>query len=121
MSKLTDAQYAEYDPFEGGDRDVEIKCREVRMVTTRKPHTCIGFYEGVHDLPSGSRARFEKALVDGEWGSYYLCVPCMDRYLDECGCFDPNASEYEEDTCETCGGYECERCPEPTTQGGSRG
>mgnify|MGYP003346889291 CR=1 FL=1 len=32
----------------------------------------------------GERARYEKALIDGSfWGRYYVCLPCMDKWLAE--------------------------------------
>lgn len=38
---LTDEEYLRYDPFDG-ERDVDIKCREVRIVRVKKPHKCHG-------------------------------------------------------------------------------
>lgn len=80
----SEQKYLDYDPFEG-ERDVDIRCRTVSMLTTRKPHKCADPSNGgkPHDIPAGTRARYEHALVDGEWGSYYVCIPCMDRWLKE--------------------------------------
>jgi hypothetical protein len=80
----TDADYLRYDPFEG-DRDVNVKCRTVKMVTTRRPQDCMDPEDGkLHPIEPGTRARFEKALIDGDfWGKYYVCVACMDKWLDQ--------------------------------------
>lgn len=73
----------EWDPFDGADRDVNIKCRTVKIVTTRKAQKCMG-WDGAdtqHDMPAGTRARYERAIVDGEWGSFYICLGCMETWL----------------------------------------
>lgn len=81
MSGYSDAQRLAFDPFEG-DRDVDVRMRSYRMVTVRKPQTCYGLEaKQDHVIEPGGRARFEKALVDGKWGKFYLCVDCCDRWL----------------------------------------
>lgn len=78
----TDADYLQYDPFEG-DRDVDIRCRTVKLVTVRKQQKCHGLdakFHG-HEIKVGQRARHEQAIVDGEWGRYYVCLDCMDKWL----------------------------------------
>ncbi|MDB5885974.1 MAG: hypothetical protein JWR74_2145 [Polaromonas sp.] len=80
--KHTDAEYLAFDPLEGDE--AELTCRSVKLVTTCKPHPCTGTDEP-HDIAPGSRARHEKARVDGDfWGSFYTCLPCLDRALSEC-------------------------------------
>ncbi|MBM66085.1 MAG: hypothetical protein CMH55_07620 [Myxococcales bacterium] len=65
------------------DRDVDLRQRTLRMVTTRKPHGCVGNGHGEqHELPSGSRALYESCLYDGEWVQCWLCCRCMDAWLD---------------------------------------
>jgi hypothetical protein len=84
MSAYSDAQYADYDPFELSDRDVDIRCRTVRVVKTRSAHLCSGTPEtDHHDMAPGTRARYERAIVDGSWGAYYVCLLCMDKWLNE--------------------------------------
>jgi hypothetical protein len=79
------AAYAGYDPFEG-DRDGGVTCRTVRIVTTRKAHTCMDPYGGKHVIPPGTLARYEQALVDGDyWGRYYTCLNCIDRARADVG------------------------------------
>jgi hypothetical protein len=83
-----DATYIAWDPFDG-DRDVDIRARTVAMVTTRKSHQCHG-NEGMHEIPAGTRARYETAIVDGKWGRYYTCVACMDKWLRDCCGIQPD-------------------------------
>ena len=84
--KHNPAEYLRFDPFEG-DMDVDIRCQTVKLVTVRKRHECwMGpacFPERPHFIEPGQQARFEQAIVDGEWGRYYVCIPCMDEWLDE--------------------------------------
>lgn len=76
-----DEEYLRFDPFEG-DRDTDVRLRKVRLVTTRKTQKCCDPNSGtVHDIPPGTRCRFESALVDGMWGRYYTCVPCLDKWF----------------------------------------
>lgn len=85
--KHAEDDYLRFDPFEG-DRDVDIRMRTVKLVRVRKPHRCqLGIGEGAgHDIAIGELARHERALVDGDfWGSYYVCIPCMDHFLDDIG------------------------------------
>lgn len=75
------AAYLTHDPFDG-EMDVDIKMRKVKLVTTRKDHPCTVFDAPEHVIPAGSLARFESALVDGDYfGRYYVCTACMDRAL----------------------------------------
>lgn len=83
-SKDGEERYLRYDPFEG-ERDVDIRCRTVKLVTVRKPQKCHGLDMESHGHPinPGERARYEVAVVDGEWGRCYVCLPCMDKWLRE--------------------------------------
>ena len=76
----TDADFLAYNPFEG-ERDVRIRARVVRVVTTRKPQKCFSTDGKMHGMLPGTRARFESAIVDGEWGSYYTCIACMEAWM----------------------------------------
>lgn len=84
MKDYSDQQYIQLDPFDGDESDV--RCREVRIVKTRKEQQCVtvGLVER-HPIPAGSRARFESAIVEGEWSRSYLCLPCMDAWLKRIG------------------------------------
>lgn len=87
MDAYTDADFIHRDPFDGADRDVKIRARKVSIVTTRSPHECYsaGGDGKPHDIPAGTRARYERALVDGEWGQWWCCLDCMTRWLKELG------------------------------------
>ncbi|WP_233343660.1 hypothetical protein [Burkholderia cepacia] len=79
-------EYVRWDPFEGDE--AEISCRQIRIVRVRKEHPCfIGANPcggDQHVIKVGEMARYEKAFVDGSfWGRSYVCIPCMDKFLDE--------------------------------------
>ncbi len=79
--KTPDTIYTSFDPFEG-DRDSDVRLRNISLVTTRKTHRCMSPGGDVHEIPPGTRARRETALVDRErWGSYYVCTSCIDSFL----------------------------------------
>ena len=82
MNRFCDADYIRYNPFDG-ERDVQIRCRTVKIVTVRKPRPCqvVNGESDGHEIKVGQRARYETAIVDGEWGRYYVCLPCMDKWL----------------------------------------
>lgn len=83
--KHSDAQYLAVDLFQGDEAD--LTCRTVKLVTTRKEHAChafVAFTDGINPcvIRIGARARHERARVDGSfWGSYYACLPCLDRTI----------------------------------------
>ena len=84
LEKLTDEDYLDFDPFEG-DRDVDVRNKVVRIVTTRMPHQCMDPNTGkLHEIPPKTRARHEKAIVDGDWCSYYTCLSCITKWLHDC-------------------------------------
>lgn len=76
---MSDDRYVRFDPF-ADDRDVDIRCRKIKLVITRKEQTCLSPWTGKpHRIPPGTRARYETAIVDGEWGRYYACTDCIDN------------------------------------------
>ena len=81
--KYSESDYVNYDPFDG-DRDVDIRCQTVKLVKARVDHICV-FSNPPHTIFKGDMARYESALVDGRWGSYYMCIPCLDSWFDEIG------------------------------------
>lgn len=83
----SDDDYIRFNPFDG-DRDGDVKCRSVRLIKVRKPQSCffgmLPTYGDQHMIQPGERARYEKALIDRSfWGRYYVCLPCMDKWLTE--------------------------------------
>lgn len=79
----SDQEYIDFDPFLDCDRDVDVRCQQVKIVTTRKPHRCAAadLLDKAHDIPAGALARYESAIVDGEFGSYYCCLPCLEALM----------------------------------------
>jgi len=78
-----DSAYLETVFFE--DRDTEVRGLERRMVVTKTAHRCA--YADVigtpHEIPAGARVLNERAFVEGQWGSWWACLPCLDTWLDE--------------------------------------
>jgi len=77
----SDHDYLNFNPFDA-DFEEGIRCRTIKMVKTRKDHQCA---LNDHIIPKGSTVRFEKAIVEGKWGSYYVCKPCMINWFREIG------------------------------------
>lgn len=51
---------------------------ERRVKRTRKEHKCFGCLK---KLLTGSTAFYVSGVYEGDFGAYYLCIPCRD-YLD---------------------------------------
>jgi len=109
MQARTDEEYLNFDPY--GFEDYEMRARKAKLVTTRKVHKCSGACldgDKPHDIPVGTRVRFESAIVEGDWGSFHTCFDCIDKYLD--------AKDGPTGRCENCGvatperTWVCERC-----------
>lgn len=69
--------------FEGmySDGDADVRCYSRRVVVTKKPHRCPGnFLEALHDIPIGTAAVVERALVDGKWATCYTCSDCIEKW-----------------------------------------
>ena len=85
MIKYTEEDYLSEDWFFGDEADISCKTR--KMVTVRKEHDCYlsqAYGKSPHKIPIGSRAYFEKALIDRDfWGKFYMCTECMDAQLKE--------------------------------------
>lgn len=73
--------------FWDGDRDVDVRQKTIKIVTTRKPQTCTAHngFKRAEEMPKGTRMMVERAIVDGEWCSAYVCVGCVDAWLQEIG------------------------------------
>lgn len=76
-----DREYLEVDFLASDKDDGGLRNVIVKIVTTRKPHQCLVFHRG-HEIPVGARARFEKGIYEGKWGSWYGCLECIDQWLD---------------------------------------
>lgn len=69
--------------FEGmyDERDGDVRQYAVKVVTTRVPHKCPGYFlEALHDVPAKSRMVMESAIVDGKWSRCYTCEFCVTEW-----------------------------------------
>lgn len=85
--KYTEEQMLDYDPFFGEEGVITLHTKKI--VKVRKSHPCwFGlnrFRDDVnHLIEKGQKARFEKALIDGDYfGSYYMCLGCLEKEMDD--------------------------------------
>jgi hypothetical protein len=81
--KYSDAQYLAAELFDDGD--AEIRAYQKKIVTTRKGHRCAAgdVLHEPHQIAAQTRAVKESAFVEGEWGTAYSCLTCVDKWLDE--------------------------------------
>lgn len=95
MNSLTysEKDYIDFDLFFGEEAD--ITCRTVKLVNVRKLHPCFfGLNGDEHSIAPDDYARHEKALVDSDyWGSYYVCIPCLDREIADLRGGEPATQE----------------------------
>lgn len=75
-------------PFGGDESDV--RAHTVKIVRCRTRHPCMfpSLNEPVHYIEPGRHAVREHAVVDGEWCSSYVCIPCMDGHIADLDDFD---------------------------------
>lgn len=72
--------------FEGmySDGDADVRQYSRRVVRTRSVHSCPGFFlEALHNIPAGTLAVVERAIVDGKWCSCWTCADCINRWKRE--------------------------------------
>lgn len=78
-NKFSNEIYLGVDLF-GGDKDSsDVRLQTSKIVKVRKKQICN--FGKVHDIQSGEFSRYDKALVDGKWGSCYSCLKCLDSHL----------------------------------------
>lgn len=77
---FSEHSYLTFDPY-AGDRDVDVRARSPRIVKTKTAHEYI--FGETHKIQRGQLARYEKAIVDGEWWSGYVCLECLDKWFIE--------------------------------------
>ena len=78
---MTDADYERFDPY-SDDRGPEVRMRQVKVVAVRESQTCFRLTNGkAHILKPGTRARFEKGIIDGRWGGFWTCLGCIDEWI----------------------------------------
>ena len=78
-----------------GDMDCEYIDEIQKLVKVRKQHTCCGNGRGCKKkINIGDYAVVDKALFPGEgWKSCYICVPCIEEFLEESGQVESQESE----------------------------
>lgn len=81
---LTDEQYiAANDSLYEGPDESEVRCRTITIVKVRKPQKCMCPAGKGHPIAVGERAVADRANVDGEWGTCYTCLPCLESWEKE--------------------------------------
>lgn len=79
----SDEQYLAFDPGAGDDFPVAVECRKTALVITKKEHFCMGTGAGKgHTIPTGTRAFRESGKCQGKFGTSYMCLPCVDVFLE---------------------------------------
>ena len=69
--------------FFGGDMDCEYTNESEKLVKCRKPHKCVNCQK---QISIGDYAVAEKVLLRWEgWKSCYICVQCIEEWLEESG------------------------------------
>lgn len=78
-----------------GDMDCEYTDEIQKLVKVRKQHECCGCGKGCKKkINIGDYAVVDKALFPGEgWKSCYICVPCIEEFLEESGQVESQESE----------------------------
>lgn len=91
----TDQDYIAFDPYQD---ECNVRHKRVKIVTTRKAHDCYCCWRGRgHQMPIGTRARYETAQVEGQWSRYYTCLACIESWLSFC------ENGHPPETCTGCG------------------
>ena len=74
-----------------GDMDGSESNFEEKIVKTRKPHKCCVCEK---KFPKGEKMLMQRAIVeDMGWGSCYICLPCIEQWLEESGRVDVEDNE----------------------------
>jgi len=80
MKNYSDSDYLDANFF-----GTDLQYVTTKIVITRKEHMCALSYREPHQIPKGSRAKFMKVIMDGEWGKCWCCTKCMDKELKRLG------------------------------------
>ena len=74
-----------------GDMDGSESNFEEKIVKTRKPHKCCVCEK---KFPKGEKMLMQRAIVeDMGWCSCYICLPCIEQWLEESGRVDVEDDE----------------------------
>ena len=75
----------------GGDMDCEYTNESEKLVKCRKSHKCVNCQKLIN---IGDYAVEDKALFRGEgWKSCYICVQCIEEWLEESGRAESEGTE----------------------------
>lgn len=83
---MTDEQYiaSNFSMF-GGPDDSDLQVRRTKVVVVRKTHKCAcPGHKDAHSIPTGARAVRDVALMDDQWGSLHVCLPCLESWERHC-------------------------------------
>ena len=79
--KYTEEEYINAGYFEVDD---VTSNQNYKVVKVRKAHHCVGLETPDHTINVGERALRETAIVeDAGFQTCYVCLPCVDKWLDE--------------------------------------
>ena len=85
MMKYPEEMYIDSQIF-AGDMDGSESNFEEMIVKIRKPHKCCVCEK---EFASGNKMLMQKAVVEGMgWCSCYICLPCIEQWLEESGQVD---------------------------------
>ena len=88
--KYPEEMYIGSEIFSEGMDDYESHFEE-KIVKTRKSHKCCICEK---EFPIGEKMLMQKALVeDMGWCSCYICLPCVEHWLEESGQVDAGDDE----------------------------
>jgi len=94
-AKRADDAYTAYN-WNDGDRGSDVVCHSQWIARNAKTQPCAGNGAGMgHEVEAGERMLVQKALVDGSWCGYRLCLECCDKWLDELEGIDRAESQEE--------------------------
>lgn len=75
-------QKFDYEETEWFPPDESESCLSQKLLKTRVDHSC----SFQHIIKKGDYALRQLAVVEDQgWKSCYICIPCMDKWLDEHG------------------------------------
>lgn len=83
---IPDEKLLRFYPSPMAGDDGEVRANSVKVIVTRRSHSCVSLTESnPHIIRAGSRVVCEKAVVDGDWFTWYTCVPCILEWAKEIG------------------------------------
>lgn len=83
--KYSEEMYIDSQIF-SGDMDGSESNFSEKIVKTRKSHDCCVCEK---EIPKGTKMIMQSAVVQGMgWCSCYICLPCIEKWLEESGQVD---------------------------------